>query len=57
MAEEFKVNPPTLDGKVKKVEEEQAWLLGMKKYFGVHNYSKNMKARVAIFNMKGKANI
>lgn len=44
-------------GEVKKVEEEEASLLGMKKFSRVHNYSKNMIARVAIFNLRGKVDI
>lgn len=58
MAKEFnKEKPPTFDIKVKKVEEAEAWLLRMKKYFKVHDYSNNMKERVAIFNLKGKVDI
>ena len=30
-------------------------LLGMRKYFRVHNYSSEMKARLAIYNLNGKA--
>jgi hypothetical protein len=56
--EEFKkAKPPTFDGEIKKGEEAEAWLLGLKKYFRVHDYSDNMKARVAIFNLNGKASI
>ena len=29
----------------------------MKKYFRFHDYSENLKARVAIFNLNGKASI
>lgn len=58
MPEEFKKeNPHTFDGEVKKAEEIEACLLRMKKYFRVHGYFENMKERVAIFNLKGKANI
>jgi hypothetical protein len=48
---------PTFDGEVKSSEEAKAWLLGLRKYFQVHDYSRNMKARVAIFNMNGRASI
>jgi hypothetical protein len=30
-------------------------LLGLNNYFRVHDYSENLKARIAIFNMNGKA--
>jgi len=29
----------------------------MKKFFTLHSYSENMKAKVATFSLKGKANI
>ena len=32
-------------------------ILGMKKYFQVQGYSRNMKERVAIFNMNGRESI
>jgi hypothetical protein len=32
-------------------------MLGLKKYFRVHDYSKNLKARIAIFKLNGKASI
>ena len=56
--DEFKkAKPPTFDGEIKTRQEDEAWLLGIKKYFQVHDYSGNMKARVAIFNMNGRASI
>jgi hypothetical protein len=56
--EEFeKAKPPSFDGEIKKGEEVEAWLLGLNKYFRVHDYSENLKARIAIFNMNGKASI
>jgi hypothetical protein len=56
--EEFKKSkPPTFDGEIKKGEEEEVWLLGLKKYFKVHDYFENLKARIAIFNLNGKASI
>jgi hypothetical protein len=49
--------PPSFNGEIKKGEEEEAWLLGLKKYFRVHEFSENMKARVATFNLNGKVSI
>lgn len=49
--------PPTFDEEVIKSEELDAWLLGLKSNFNVHNYSMNMKARVAIYNLRGKFDI
>jgi hypothetical protein len=43
--EEFrKAKPLSFDGEIKKGEEAEAWFLGLKKYFRVHDFSKNMKA-------------
>ena len=35
-------------------EKSKEWLLGMRKYFRVHNYSSEMKAHLAIYNLNGK---
>lgn len=49
-----KPNPHTFDGEINKVEEVNTFLLGMKKYFWVHDCFGNMKADIAIFSLKGK---
>ena len=36
------------------LEDVEAWLLGMKKLFRLHNYSKNMKSKIANFSLKGR---
>jgi hypothetical protein len=41
----------TFDGEIKKGEEVETWLLGMRKYFQVHNYSKNTKVKITIFDL------
>ena len=38
-------------------EEAEAWLSGMRKYFHIYNYSDRLKARMAIYNLTGKADI
>ena len=54
--DEFKKDkPPTFDGEVKNSQEAESWLLGMRNYFQVQDYSRNMKARVAIFNLTRRA--
>ena len=56
--DEFKKSkPPTFDGEIKIGQEAEAWILGIKKYFQVQDYSGNMKARVSIFNLNGRASI
>jgi hypothetical protein len=34
-----KIKPPTFDGEHKKDEDVETWILGMRKYFQLHNYS------------------
>lgn len=49
--------PPTFDGEPKKPKEAKAWLLGINKFFELHDYTKNMKTMIVIFNLKGKSKI
>ena len=49
--------PPTFNGEIKNGQEPKSWLLGMRKYSQVQEYSRNMKARVAIFNLIGRESI
>jgi hypothetical protein len=49
------MKPATFDGESRTGEEYEAWLLDIKKYFQIYNYSNNMKVRMAIYNLKGKA--
>ena len=56
--DEFKkVRSPIFNGKIKDGQEVEAWLLRMRKYFQVPNYSGNLKARVAIINLTRRASI
>jgi hypothetical protein len=52
-----KEKPPTFNGEIKKGEEKEVWMLGLKKYFRFHDYFENLKVRIAIFNLNGKASI
>jgi hypothetical protein len=49
-----KLKPPNFDGENKKGEEVEAWLLGIRKYFQLHNYSSNLEARISIYHLQGK---
>ena len=49
-----KIKQSTFDREWKRGEEAEAWLLDIKKYFKIYNYSINMKVRIAIYNLKGK---
>ena len=58
ISREFKkIKPPTFNGETEKGEEAESWLSGMKKYFQIYNYSNQLKARMAIYNLTGKADI
>lgn len=53
----MKERPPTFNIEVKLGKEVEAYLLIMKKYFQVHECSRNMKDRIFIFNLTGRASI
>jgi hypothetical protein len=52
-----KIKPPTFDGEHKKEEDVETWLLGMKKYFQLQNYSAYAEGRIAMYQLKGKASM
>jgi hypothetical protein len=52
-----KIKPPTFDGEHKKDEDVETWLLGMRKYFQLHNYSSHAEGRISIYQPKGKASL
>jgi hypothetical protein len=52
-----KSKTPTFYGDIKKGEEENFWLLGLNKYFKVHDYYENLKDCITIFNLNGKDSI
>ena len=51
------IKPTNFDGESRTKEEVEAWLLEIKKYFQIYNYSSNMKARMEVYKLKGKINI
>jgi hypothetical protein len=52
-----KIKPPTFDGEHKKEEDAETWLLGMKKYFQLQNYSTHAEGRIVMYHLKGKASM
>eukprot|EP00253_Pinus_taeda_P026738 PITA_26738 len=50
-----KIKPPHFDGEQEKAAE--AWLINMNKYFQFYEYNHNLKARLAIFQLQGKATL
>lgn len=47
--------PPIFDGTDVARPTTKAWLLGMERYFKIHDYTENEKAKIAIFNLNGRA--
>ena len=52
-----KIKPPTFDGEHKKDEDVVTWLLGMRKYFQLHNYSSHAEDIISIYQLKEKASM
>jgi hypothetical protein len=52
-----KIKPPTFDDEQNKDEDAETWLLGMRKYFQLHNYSFHTEDRISIYQLKGKASM
>ena len=58
LPDEFKkAKPPNFDGDLKKLEDSESGILGMNKFFELHEYTENMKAIIIIFTLKGKVDI
>jgi hypothetical protein len=49
-----KIKPPTFDGEHKKEEDAETWLLGMRKYFQLQNYSPHAEGRIVMYQLKEK---
>ena len=45
------------NGEIQKSEETEAWFSRMKKYFEIYNYSYELKEKMTIYNLTGKADI
>jgi hypothetical protein len=52
-----KIKLPTFDGEHKKDEDAETWLLGLRNYFQLHNYSSHVEGRISIYHLKGKASM
>jgi hypothetical protein len=51
------IKPPTFDGEHKKEEDVETWLLGMRKYFQLQNYSSHAEGRIVMYQLKEKASM
>ena len=52
-----KIKPPTFDGEHKNEEDVETWLLGMRKYFQLQNYSSHVEGRIGMYQLKGNASM
>jgi hypothetical protein len=52
-----KIKPPTIDGEHQKEEDVETWLLGMRKYFQLHNYCSLAEGRISMYQLKGKTSM
>ena len=52
-----KIKPPSFDGEHKKDKDLDTSMLGMKKYFQLHNYSSHAEGIIPIYQLKGKASM
>ena len=50
-----KIKPPTYDGE--KEEDGEAWIMNMVKYFQFYEYGSNLKSRLVIYQLQGKATL
>jgi hypothetical protein len=48
------IKPPTFDREHKKEEDVETWLLRMRKYFQLQNYSSRAEGRISMYQLKGK---
>jgi hypothetical protein len=48
------IKPPTFDGEHQKEEDAETWLLGMTKYFQLHNYSSHVEGRIVMYQLTRK---
>jgi hypothetical protein len=49
-----KLKPPLFDGERERKDDVEAWLLGLRRYFQLHNYSSNLEARIVTYHLHGK---
>jgi hypothetical protein len=52
-----KIKPLAFDGEHKKEEDVKTWLLGMRKYFQLQNYSSHAEGIIVMYQLKRKASM
>jgi hypothetical protein len=48
------LKPPSFRGEREREDDVEAWFLGIKRYFQLHNYSSNLEARISTYHLHGK---
>jgi len=51
------IKTPTFDGEYKKYKYVETWMLGMRRYFQLNNYSLQVEGRTVIYQLMGKASL
>jgi hypothetical protein len=49
-----KLKPPSFDGEREREDDVEAWLLELRRYFQLHNYSSNLEAIISTYHLHGK---
>jgi hypothetical protein len=52
-----KLNPPSFDGEREREYDVEAWLLGLMRYFQLHNYSSNLEAIIVTYHLQGNVSM
>jgi hypothetical protein len=49
-----KLKPLSFDGEREREDDVEAWLLRLRRYFQLHNYSSNLEARISTYHLHRK---
>ena len=49
-----KIKPPSFDGEREREDDVDAWFLGIRRYFQLHDYSSNLEVRNSTYHFHGK---
>jgi hypothetical protein len=49
------LKPPSFEGEREREDDVEAWFLGLRRYFQLHNYSSNLEAKIVSYHLHGKA--
>jgi hypothetical protein len=50
-----KLKPPSFEGEREKEDDFEAWFLGLRRYFQLHNYLSNLEAKIPTYHLHKKA--